>query len=89
LDIGINSETKDYKYEIKSIGNIGVQVSALSKSSEIKGYTGGVFIIQAGSDQTTVMLVCEADNPGKGSLSTPQLVNGELTCSEGTVRLGK
>jgi type II secretory pathway pseudopilin PulG len=89
LDIGINSETKDYKYEIKSIGNIGVQVSALSKSSEIKGYTGGVFIIQAGSDRTTVMLVCEADNPGEGNLSTPQLVNGELTCSEGTVRLGK
>lgn len=61
----------------------------IPKLPDIKGYTGGVFVISSGTDKNTVMVVCEASNSGVGDLPAPKLINNEPTCSEGTVSLKK
>ena len=87
LEIGIDSEGKYYQYSVKPINNLGVQLSGLSKIPEVKGYTGGVFVVQYGTEKNLAMVVCEAANPGIGDLPAPKLINNEPTCSEGTVSL--
>jgi hypothetical protein len=87
LGSGLKPESENYRYEVKLLDNKSVQLLGLSKLPEVKGYTGGVFVISSGSEQSTNMIICEAANPGVGDLPAPKLVNNEPTCSEGTVSL--
>ena len=87
LDIGFDSQSKNYHYDVKPIGNDGVQLLGTSKSAELRGYTGGIFILPTEKDRLTIVVICEAAKPGIGDLPAPKLVNNEPTCSEGTVNL--
>ena len=90
LQLGIDSQSQNYQYEVRLIGNNGVHLLGTSKLAELKGYSGAVFVVQSGaSDRTTVAVLCEATNPGVGDLAAPKLINNTPTCSEGTVGLQK
>ncbi|MCL1469833.1 type IV pilin-like G/H family protein [Argonema antarcticum] len=63
LDLGIQPETMNYIYKIvpQPDKSKSVMVTAQSKITGLKSYTGAVFAIKKGADVTTVTAICESN----------------------------
>jgi type IV pilus assembly protein PilA len=92
LEIGIKTETENYKYSIlttkKATFNYGV-----SKQKDLKSYVGGVFVIPAtkvdsnssNNKIATTSILCKADSPGTIKPPEPTNQNGKIACPTGTI----
>lgn len=82
LNIGIKPETQNYRYKIVSqTGNKSVMISAQTKNSTLKSYSGAVFATKQGSTETTFTGICETDKP----TTTPPSIKFTLTNGVGAV----
>ncbi|MCL1464970.1 type IV pilin-like G/H family protein [Argonema galeatum] len=63
LEVGIKPETTDYSYKIvpQPDRSKSVMVTAQSKTTGLKSYTGAVFAIKNGANVTTVTAICETN----------------------------
>lgn len=94
LEIGIKTETENYKYSIlttkKATLNYGV-----SKQKDLKSYVGGVLVIPAKKYDsnapknkiTTTSILCKANSAGTIKPPEPTNHNGKISCATGTVEL--
>lgn len=98
LELGIQEETTNYKYEVQGFKLVTYQY-AIPKNDKAKSFVGAVFVLPDRSQKTqgldrsqsepkqlaTFAIVCESPETGvKTKLPKPFLNNGEPTCAEGT-----
>ncbi|NMF58102.1 type IV pilin-like G/H family protein [Pseudanabaena yagii] len=96
LDLGIQEETSNFKYEIQRLPLVSYQY-AIPKNDKVKGFVGAVFVVAPENNPennsekreiTTVAILCESQGTGlQEKLSKPSLQNGKPTCAEGTLSL--
>ena len=82
LQTGIKTETENYSYSINPLGNTAVQPIGVAKKDGLKSYSGGVFVT---SNNMTIAVVCETEQPSKIPPPAPQLVNDKPQCAPGTI----
>ncbi|HEY9301887.1 MAG TPA: type IV pilin-like G/H family protein [Phormidium sp.] len=94
LEIGIKTETINFKYSIratkKAAFNYGV-----AKKNDLKSYVGGVFLVAAKNfepnaakeERTTTSILCETDSPGTIQPAEPTYENGKIACGKGTTQV--
>lgn len=92
LDLGIQEETSNFKYEIQRLPLVSYQY-AIPKNDKVKGFVGAVFVVAPENSSekkeiTTVAILCESQGTGlQEKLSKPSFQNGKPTCAEGTLSL--
>lgn len=96
LGLGIKPETDNYRYQIiaqkDSTGN--VMMTATAKHSELKSYTGAVFVVKAQNDQETLTIagICETDKPSTtppAMPKTPSNAQAKIECPAGSNQVGR
>ena len=98
LDIWIQEETSNYKYELQGFNFVSYQY-AIPKNDKAKSFVGAVFVLPEQSQDiqtanktqsieqqlTTFTIICESPKTGvKTKLPKPFLNNGKPACAEGT-----
>ncbi|MEG4854114.1 type IV pilin-like G/H family protein [Microcoleus sp. B5-D4] len=92
LEIGIKTETKNYKYSVRATKQTAFNYG-VSKQPQLKSYVGGVFLLpvkkvepNAAKDGkiTTISIFCQADSLGPIKPAEPTYENGKLACGQGT-----
>ena len=85
LELGIKTETTNYKYSTRVIKQTAFNY-AVSKQKTEKSYIGGVFLVPA---KTTSSILCEADDRGTIEPAEPIYQNGKVICGKGTTQVTK
>jgi hypothetical protein len=102
LNLGVKTETTNYKYDLQSFEMVSYQY-AVPKVDEAKSFVGAVFLVSenenkqssqntepkqnATKELTTVPIVCESQEKGvKRKLLKPILQNGKPICAEGVAQ---
>ncbi|MEG4342434.1 type IV pilin-like G/H family protein [Microcoleus sp. A003_D6] len=91
LNLGIKTETKNYKYSISTTKQATFSYG-VSQESKLKSYIGAVFVLpakkvdtKAAKDKiTTASILCEADSPGTLKPAEPIYQSGKVACAKGT-----
>lgn len=78
LGLGLKTETSNYIYTIGASSADGVTSAGSPKGGALKGYAGGVALIQAGEAKTTASLLCETT--GVGAPTAPTLNANPPNC---------
>ncbi|MEG4497138.1 type IV pilin-like G/H family protein [Microcoleus sp. F10-C6] len=103
LEIGIETETNNYKYSIR-VTKIAAFSYAVAKNQRFKSYFGGVFIVPAQEldrnadrdEMTTVSILCETEKrpffrvkrtDEPDEPAEPIYQNGQVICGKGTTEL--
>ncbi len=88
LGLGIQAETENFRYGIAPPTDDSVTVIAVPKREGLSSFVGGAFVIDAGGGATTVVGICQSDQPLVQALPPPVLT-AELTveCPPGTTSL--
>jgi Ca-activated chloride channel family protein len=81
LGLGIRSETANYRYSIRKVGNT-VFNYAIPRKEMMKAYVGVVWFTS--SNQNSEALMCEATSPGAIKPADPIFQNGGFICAPGT-----
>ncbi|NJL01692.1 MAG: general secretion pathway protein GspH [Spirulinaceae cyanobacterium SM2_1_0] len=88
LDLGIQPETENYRYEITLQSDGNVTTFAIPKLDTLTGFVGGVFAVGSGPDTRMVSGLCEADEPALEPPPPPSLNTASETpvveCAPGT-----
>lgn len=86
LQLGIKTQTKNYTYSLQAISKTAVVHYGLSKSSNLKSYVGGVFLISASQpkEMSTHAILCETLQPTTQRPAVPIVKQGTPTCGPGT-----
>jgi Tfp pilus assembly protein PilE len=92
LEIGVRSETENYLYRIvpQSDTSKSVIMTAQAKKPNLKSYTGAVFMLKKGKDETMLAGVCESDRATliPPAFPTPPKSDQEgVLCPPGSKRL--
>lgn len=89
LEIGIKTETTNYKYSVDAAKNAAFNYG-VPKFKSLRSYVGGVFIVPstepnaAKNEITTVAIWCAAKTPDIIKPAHPYLVKGSPVCGYGT-----
>lgn len=91
LGIGIETETKNYRYKIVPQNNStqSVMMTAQAKSPELRSYTGAVFVVKENNKYLPVTVICETNEPSSTPPSMPTLpsnLKAGIQCSDGSHR---
>jgi hypothetical protein len=89
LKSSVLTETDSYKYKItpKPNSSRGIVITATSKQSSLKSFTGVVFAVKSKKGPITVSQICETVNPSKiapASPALPKLASDTLRCPSGS-----
>jgi Type IV pilin-like G and H, putative len=92
LQIGIESETENYHYRIVSSGkkNQSVVQTATAKKTNLKSYTGIVFIKKVKGETLTNTAICESVKPATKPPAIPKIPSKEspeVKCPLGSILL--
>jgi type II secretory pathway pseudopilin PulG len=90
LQIGIKSETENYSYRVLPQGNQKqhVMITATAKKSELKSYTGVVYIVANKKDKLTMTAICETANPNTTAPAKPKIptkLSEKVQCPTGSL----
>ena len=82
LQLGLESETENYLYEIKPIGSLTdtIQTIAIAKQNTLSSFTGAVLVLP---DDTMKSIICESEEPSQAVPLAPVLTGEELLCPVG------
>lgn len=92
LQIGLKSETQNYRYSVQATENAvfhyGIyrhqktQWQKFMGEQESSSYVGAVFVVpgERGSAKTTMRVLCESETPGSIQPVAPTLQNGKPIC---------
>jgi uncharacterized caspase-like protein/type II secretory pathway pseudopilin PulG len=85
LELGIRSETKNYKYKIFIADKTKTLATATAQEDKLKSYTGAVFVIHIPDGYgTTITKICETIHPSRTPPEMPHLVGSEIQCAPGS-----
>jgi len=88
LQLGIKSITENYSYStISSNEKKVVQSTGLSRTEDLKSYTGLVWTKTNGTETTTMSRLCESIQPTHETPSQPQISGDDVACPAGYVDL--
>jgi len=92
LKIGIESETKNYRYRILSQGknNQSIVQTATAKKPDLKSYTGIVFIRKIKGETLTNAAICETVKPATKAPAIPKIptkASQQVQCPTGSILL--
>lgn len=89
LGLGIQSETDNFKYEITLKDDKSAMVTAIAKGETLKSYTGAVFAAEVNGENTTVVGICETDEPSDKPPAMPKTPgeDGQVECPAGSTSL--
>lgn len=80
LEVGLPTETKDYKYESKLQGTTGVLTSGDPIKNDLKGVGGRVFVTTDGAGNATTKAVLCVAPKGDGSVPDVSAVESNADC---------
>ncbi|MEO0532825.1 MAG: type IV pilin-like G/H family protein [Cyanobacteria bacterium P01_A01_bin.123] len=80
LALGLAPETDQYTYAVVEADDTKAIATATAKQEGFKSYSAAVYAV----DESTVRLVCEADEAGSTPPGAPQLSGTEATCPAGS-----
>ncbi len=94
LEIGLKTETRNFKYSIRATKKAAFSY-AVAKKKNLKSYVGGVFVVPAKNFEpnadkeeiTTTYILCETDSPGTIKPADPTYENGKDACGKGTTQV--
>jgi type II secretory pathway pseudopilin PulG len=89
LGIGISTASPKYEYKITTQPGSppNVMVTATAKQASLKSFTGVVFALKTGKEETTVTQLCETDRPAiipPAMPAAPQSLEAEIPCPAGS-----
>ncbi|NJP08882.1 MAG: hypothetical protein HC866_04860 [Leptolyngbyaceae cyanobacterium RU_5_1] len=89
LKTGLLTETQSYQYKLAPQPNKykGVAIKATSKKSNLRSFTGVVFVVKSGKEQVTLSQVCETVNPSKvapTAPTNPKKASDKIECPSGS-----
>lgn len=88
LGLGIDPESKNYKYEIDVADNGQFVVNrAQPKKQGLKAYAGLVAIQATDYGQSTQTILCEANQASKKQVKTPIIKGDNLSCARGSSKI--
>lgn len=87
LGIGIASDTNNYRYDIHQIRQDRVWMTAIPRRNDLPSYVGIVGVVLQGSNEHTVAVLCETDEPSMTPPLPSQSSAGVPECPAGTHRL--
>ena len=88
LGLGIESDSRYYRYEIKTVEQDMTVATATPKDGGLKSYTGAVFLTKdASGEDTTIAIACESNRDSKAPPSAPTLNASKAQCSSGSTNL--
>jgi len=93
LELGIKTETTNFKYSIRATKKAAFNY-AVAKEKSLQSYVGGVFLVPpknfepnaAKEKITTTSILCEADFPGTIKPAEPTYEKGKIACGKGTTQ---
>ncbi len=81
LNIGIPTQSNNFHYAMKNIGDQAVFIYAIPLDSNLKSFVGIVFITSKGN---SLAGACGTISPGKIIPADPIIKNDQVVCAEGT-----
>jgi DNA-dependent RNA polymerase auxiliary subunit epsilon len=86
LELNLEPETEDYKFNITLEDAAKVVVTGAAKNGGLNSYTGAVYYTQAtGTEESTALsILCATDKPSRSAPKSPQIANGVATCPAGS-----
>jgi type IV pilus assembly protein PilA len=90
LGVGLKTETTNYKYEVSGDKQTKVNNKATPKVAAIKGIVGTVGSVkpQGATDNTTLTVLCETENPGMTAPPDGDVSGTDVKCPSGTIEVG-
>lgn len=83
LSGGSQASISEYTYNIIA-GNDSSTIVATTNNSALKSYSGGTFrYANAQSQSVVASLICEANNPGTGTVILPSIGSNSISCASG------
>jgi type IV pilus assembly protein PilA len=87
---GDTDSTISYSYKLSSSNNDSTTITAQSKDSALKSYTGGnIRFVNATNDSVLATVICEKNMPGTELVSAPTVIGSSATCTNGYTTLGQ
>lgn len=89
LQLPIKNETDNFVYKMTPSSDLkaNVIVTASAKNPEYKSYSGAVFKVKDGKEDTSKIIICETNENSTTAPAAPILEGKELKCSEGSTIL--
>lgn len=86
LDLGLRSQTEDYKYEITISDDDMTAVTAVPRKGSRSSFIGAVLVVGDGNEiGTTRSIACKSDQPSQSAPSLPSMTeDGQLQCASGS-----
>lgn len=84
LQLGIESETKNYSYAIVSADSDRTHLIATAKNQKLKSYAALVFVGDAGFSKN---IVCATDKASQTPPAVPQVSEDEASCPSGSSKV--
>jgi len=94
LNIGIKTETTNFKYFVSSTPQASFSYG-ISQKGNLRSDVGAVFIVPAHrainsaytQERSTVLIICETQKTGDKNPAPPSYQNGQLSCGQGTTEI--
>ncbi len=92
LGLGIKTQTTNYQYKLTTVvddinpGEVVAVSKAQPVNGDLRGYAGGLGLIQAGEGNTTTTILCEqkvAGTFGQFDADDPVIADDTIACNEG------
>lgn len=86
LDLGLRSQTEDYKYEITISDDDMTAVTAVPRKGSRSSFIGAVFVVEDENEiGTTRSITCKSDQPSQSAPSLPSMTEGDqMQCASGS-----
>ncbi|MBE9121953.1 type IV pilin-like G/H family protein [Tychonema sp. LEGE 07199] len=81
LGLGLKTQTTNYNYSVVTTASSADSLAGPTNTSALKGYAGGVGLVDAGDAKTTQSIICETTNTGNPAPANYGTT--EVTCGTG------
>lgn len=83
LGLGLKTLTTNYSYTVNATGAQATALASPTNPDALKGYAGGVGLVDAGEAKTTQSILCETT--GVGAPTAPTYSASSVDCAAGTM----
>ncbi|MGC9502930.1 type IV pilin-like G/H family protein [Baaleninema sp.] len=83
LQLGLQSETENYQYEISSVEGDTAYMTATAKQDDLKSFGSFVYV----EDSGTKMVLCGTDDSSKTAPDKPEITDSGMACPAGSSQM--
>ena len=81
LGLGLKTQTTNYSYSVVTSGSTADSLASPTNTVALKGYAGGVGLVEAGEAKTTQSIICETTSTGNPVATV--YTSTEVSCAGG------